>query len=209
MLKKRLCIILLLFLMISITTGCYTVIVHQKTISSPAEENPADPSGYLPSVSLSEPTSCVTCHNGDPGYSNVSSAHPTFGPTSLWVYYYDTDIPWWFSREQADDAAENDSTELGDTGTRRYYGRRREALNSDNASSSITPTNGMSSEGGAFIPSFPASIPSGGSTITTTITADSTKAQVVDSSQAKQESGKAESHNKKRNYGLRKDAKKK
>lgn len=211
MFNKKILVNLLFLLPIVLITGCYTVIVHQKNVSLPEVETTKDESVYTPSVSLYEPNSCTSCHSGDMNYRGLESAHPIFGPTSLWVDYYDTDIPWWVSREQADDTAEYDSTEmeLGDTGERRYYGRRREALNSNNASSSITTTNEMSSGGGAFIPSFPASIPSGGGTITTTITADSAKAQTVDSSEAKQTSTKVEPQNTKRDYGVRKNVKKK
>lgn len=185
------------------------MVVHQKDISLPAEETVTDESGYAPSISVSEPNSCTSCHTGDVNYGNWQSAHSTFGPASLWIYYYDTDIPWWVSRVDSEEYVDEDTEELGDTGTRRYYGRRREALNSGNASSSITTTNGMNSDGGASIPSFPTSIPSGGGTITTTITADSAQAQTVDSSQTKQESGKAEPQNKKRDFGVRKNVKKK
>ena len=209
MFKKKQFFKLLLLLPISLITGCYTVVMHQKNVSLPVAETAVNDPGYSPSVSLYEPNSCTSCHDGDMSNSRMDAAHPVFGQTSLWVYYYDTDIPWWISRGQSQESTEEDTEELGDTGSRRYYGRRREALNNDNASSSITPTSGTSSDGGAFIPSFPASIPSGGGTITTTLTADSSKAQVVDSSQAKQETGKAEPLNKKRDFGVRKNVKKK
>lgn len=211
MFNKKILINLLFMLSIALITGCYTVIVHQKDLSKPAEEIMADETVYSPSVNLSEPNSCASCHGDVIDYGGMESAHPVFGPTSLWIEYYDTNIPWWISREQKDEMAEYDSTEmgLGDTGERRFYGRRRDALNSNNASSSITTTNEMSTGGGAFIPSFPASIPSGGGMITTTITADSNKAQIVDSSEAKQTSSKAEPQNTKRDYGVRKNVKKK
>lgn len=192
-------------------TGCYTVIIHQKKTGF--AENKLEGRDHVSGV-ISDPTSCTSCHS-EAENSWDRPAGETFGPNSLWIYYYDTGVPWWVEQRSEESAQEDgESDGLGDTGMRRYYGRRREALNSGNVSSSIVPSNSEATIGGAFIPSFPASIPSSGGTITTTLSTDSSNAQNRDSSQTRSDqstsnTGKLQNQNTKRGYGLRKDAKKK
>lgn len=196
---------------ISLISGCYTVVLHQKNISMPAEEETGlEPDNYSHSIDISNQTSCTSCHANEFDYTEFGMTGSIFGPSSLWIYYYDSNIPWWISHvENDDESAEDNGEELGDTGMRRYYGRRREALDNDNASSSITPTTGMTYGGGAVIPSFPSSIPTFGGTVTTTISTDSVKTQNTDSVQIEQAPAKIESQNKRRDFGIRKNTRKK
>ncbi|MBL7960102.1 hypothetical protein JNL27_07670 [bacterium] len=195
-----------ILLSISMISGCYTVVLHQKNITLPSEEQTgSEPENYSHSIDISSQNSCTSCHVNDLDYTEFGASDSPFGASSLWVYYYDSNIPWWISHADNDDeSAEENGSELGDTGMRRYYGRRREALNNDNASSSIT-TDG----GGAVIPSFPASIPTFGGTITTTVTSDSAVTQNTDSLQTGQATSKIESQDKKRDFGVRKNTRKK
>ncbi|MBL7996557.1 hypothetical protein JNM05_14415 [bacterium] len=203
--KPHLLDTVLLLFSISLISGCYTVVLHQKNISMPAEEETGlKPDNYSHSIDISNQASCTSCHANDFEYTEFGITGSNFGPTSLWVYYYDSNIPWWISRSNADESLEENNAELGDTGMRRYYGRRREALNNDNASSSITIDGG-----GAVIPSFPASIPTFGGTVTTTITIDSVNTQTVDTTKTERAAEKSEPLNKQRDYGVRKNAKKK
>ena len=169
------------------------------------EQTGSEPEYYSHSIDISNQNSCISCHVNNLDYNEFGATDSPFGASSLWVYYYNSNIPWWISHAQNDDeSAEENSSELGDTGMRRYYGRRREALNNDNASSSIT-TDG----GGAVIPSFPASTPTFGGTITTTVLSDSSVTQNTDSAQTEQATPKIESQNKKRDFGVRKNTRKK
>lgn len=186
-------------------SGCYTVVMHQKNLVESGTDN-----SVSQAVRLSDPNSCASCHDVTSAWIARESSGSLFGPNSMWIEYYDSERPWWVSHAQEESYEQNETVELGDTGMRRNYGRRREALNNDNASSSITTTGNTSS--GAFIPSFPASIPVSGGTVTTTVTADSNGSKSIDSTQtvpSEQQSTTTKSQQSKRSYGLRKDTKKK
>ena len=204
--------LLFLFIQAGWVSGCYTVVMHKKNAAVSEKETVQSESSISQAYRLSDPNSCSSCHDLNAGFVMRESSPSLFGQNSLWIYYYDTEVPWWISHGAMAEFSEDSTGELGDTGMRRYYGRRREALNSNNASSSITTSGNESSGGGAFIPSFSSSIPSSGGTITTTISNDSSGSKNIDTSQtvrSEQQSTTTKSQNSKRGYGLRKDTKKK
>lgn len=219
--KLHLLILLFLLLGVSVINGCYTVVMHQKNIALPADvETGSAPEIFSHSIDISNQSSCTSCHTSEFNYEEIGSAGSTFGHSSLWGYYYETNIPWWATEGQNEEyAEEEDSTDADEPGTRRHYGRRRAALNNDNASSSITTTTDVTSGGTAVIPSIPLSTPSFGGAITVTVedtaeTHDSNDTEPVktenpDSVQTGQSPAKTESQNKKRDYGVRRNVKKK
>jgi hypothetical protein len=204
----------LLFLVIQAgwLSGCYTVVTHKKNTAITEKESVQTESEIPQKYRLSDPNSCSSCHDPNTGFVMRESSPSLFGQNSLWIYYYDTEVPWWVSHGAMEDFSEDSEEELGDTGLRRNYGRRREALNSNNASSSITTSGNESFGGGAIIPTISSSIPASGGTITTTISNDSSGSKKIDTSQtvrSEQQFTTSKSQNTKRGYGLRKDTKKK
>lgn len=203
-------VFLVCLLSLSLISGCYTVVMHQKQMILPIE----DETGDSHSIDISNEGPCESCPSDSVDLINSYSIGEYFGQNSIWSYYYDTNVPWWISRHKADESAEDSSAELGDTGMRRFYGRRREALNNNNSNSSITTNNGQTFGTGAEISSFPSATPSFGGTVTTTTTTttstvDSTAVQTADSTQTEPAAGNSESQNKKRDFGVRKTVKKK
>lgn len=200
--------LVLFVLSISLITGCYTVISHQKNLVFPGASDAGVVSENDPhSIDISNNNSCVSCHLNEPGFNALHASGMTFGSSSLWAYYYDTSIPWWVSRN-SNEAEE--VGEAGDTGMRRYYGRRREALNNNNAGSSITINTEAVSGRSTVIPSFSPSAPIFGGAITTIVmSTDSVTTQTTDSIQNGQTTDKTEPLKSKRDFGVRKNVKKK
>jgi hypothetical protein len=152
------------------------------------------------STEISFQDHCITCHGNDFHEYEFAANIQTYGlVSSRWTAYYEGAEPWWRNMPGYDSSDDQTMSNTANN-MRRHYGRRREALNDKNSSSSLTA--GYISTG--------SSIPSSVSTfVAAPLNVDSSKLQNTKASGSDNQPSKSKPQNTQREYGARETARKK